>query len=140
MVQNEVMGEVFIGHQGTFHFRVVQSERNSDGTSDYLIVTVDLGGLRASKRVYDYDKWSPLLSYFEELERNWRGWDGDKSFKSLEGDFGLSAKHDGHVRVFFELEDFDRSNAWAAKGEIILDPGEELTAAVEELRALLSAR
>ena len=79
-------------------------------------------------------------SSFEELEHNWRGSDSDKSFKSLEGDFGLSAKHDGHVRVFFELGDSNRPNAWAARGEITLDPGEELTAAVEELRALLSAR
>ncbi|MEV4951834.1 DUF6228 family protein [Paenarthrobacter nitroguajacolicus] len=134
------MDEVAIGHQGVFNFRLEQKKRNSDGTSEYLIVTADLDGLRASKRVYNFDGWSALLSYFEELERHWRGWDGDKNFDSLEQDFRLTAKHDGHVRITFEIEDFDPPNPWTAKGVITLDPGEELTAAVESLRALLTVR
>lgn len=139
-MQNEVMNKVIIGRQGELHFRAEPTERNPDGTSDYLVVTANLEGLRASKRVYDFDRWSALLSYFEELELNWRGWDGDKTFDALEGDFRLSAKHDGHVRVSFELEDSTPPNPWAAKGKIVLDPGEELTAAVEALRALVSGR
>ncbi|MET4539524.1 hypothetical protein ABIE37_001296 [Arthrobacter bambusae] len=134
------MNEVTIGHQGELRFRVEPIERNSDGTFDYVVVTANLEGLRVSKRVYDFDRWSPLLSYFEELANNWRGWNGDKTFDSLEGDFRLSAKHDGHVRVSFELEETYPPNPWAAKGQIVLDPGEELTAAVEALRALSSAR
>ncbi|WP_144660124.1 DUF6228 family protein [Paenarthrobacter nicotinovorans] len=134
------MDEVVIGHHGVLIVRAERKKPNSDGTSEYLIVTADLGGLRASKRVYDFDGWSALLSYFEELERDWRGWDGDKSFDSLERDFRLSAKHDGHVRVTFEIENFDRPDPWTAMGVVNLDPGEELTAAVESLRALLTAR
>jgi hypothetical protein len=54
------------------------------GTTDNLTVTAELQGLRASKNVYDFDGWSALLSFFEELALNWRGWDGDKTFDSLE--------------------------------------------------------
>jgi Family of unknown function (DUF6228) len=135
-----VMNEVRIGHQGALSFLVERTPRNSDGATDYLTVTAELDGLRASKSVYDFGGWSGLLSFFEGLALNWRGWDGDKKFDSLEGDFRLSAKHDGHVRLSFELEDFDRPAPWAAKGEVTLDPGEELTAALESLRDLLAAQ
>ena len=132
------MNELAIGHEGVLKFRVEGTLRNPDGTIDYLTVTAELQGLHASKSVYDFDGWSGLLFFFEELALNWRGWDGDKNFDSLEGDFRLSAKHDGHVRVTFELREFDRPTPWTATGELTLDPGEELAAAAESLRDLLA--
>ena len=138
-MENGVMNEVAIGHQGALNFRVEGTLHSPDGTTDNLTVTVEQQGLRASKRVWDFDGWSALLSFFEGLAVNWRGWDGNKNFDSLEGDFRLSAKHDGHVRLSFELGEFDRPTPWAAKGELTLDPGEELTEAVEALRRLLAA-
>jgi hypothetical protein len=138
-MENEAMNVVTIGHQGALNFRVEESFRSPDGMTDYLTITAEMEGLRASKNVYDFDNWLGLVSFFEGLALNWRGWDGGKNFDSLEGDFRLSAKHDGHVRVAFELGNFDRPTPWAAKGELTLDPGEELTAAAEALRELLSA-
>lgn len=134
------MNEVAIGHQGVLNFRVEGEARGLKATINDLSVTAELQGLRASKDVHDIDGWSALLSFFEELALNWRGWDGDKTFDSLEGDFQLSAKHDGHVRLSFELTQFERPTTWAAKGELTLDPGEELTAAVEALRELLATQ
>ena len=69
--------------------------------------------------------------------RNWRGWDGEISFDSIEGDLRLTAKHDGHVRITFELREFAGATPWTAKGDI-LNPGDELTAAAESLRGLLA--
>jgi hypothetical protein len=134
------MNEVAIGQQGALNFRAEGTPHSPDGTIDNLTVTAELQGLRASKNVYDFDGWSGLLSFFEELALNWRGWDGNKNFDALEGDFRLSAKHDGHVRLFFELEESERATPWEAKGELTLDPGEELTEAVEALRNLLAPR
>lgn len=67
------MSEVVIGHKGTLHLRIDQGERNPGGSSDYLMITANFDGLRAGKWVYDFDRWSRLLSFFEELEANWRG-------------------------------------------------------------------
>ncbi|TLM80806.1 DUF6228 family protein [Pseudarthrobacter sp. NamE5] len=134
------MREIAIGHKGTLLLRIDQGERNPDGTSDYLMITAKLDGLRAVKRVYDFDRWSRLLSFFEELEADWRGWDGHRRFDSLEGDFRLAAQHDGHIRFFVELDAFELLEPWSAKGEFVLDPGEELAATVEALRALLAVR
>jgi len=132
------MNELAIGHQGALKFRVEGTLCNPQGTIDYVTVTAELQGLLASKNVYDFDGWSGLPFFFEELALNWRGWDGDKTFDSLEGDFRLSAKHDGHVRVTFELRDSDCPTPWTATGELSLDPGEELAAAAESLRGLLA--
>jgi hypothetical protein len=65
---------------------------------------------------YTTSRWSRLLSFFEELEA------------------------DGHICFFIELDAFDRLDPWFAKGEFVLNPGEELTAAVEALRTLLAMR
>ncbi|WGM19806.1 DUF6228 family protein [Paenarthrobacter sp. OM7] len=104
------------------------------------MITANFDGLCARKRVYDLDGWSRLLSFFEEIEASWRGWDGDKLFTSPEGDFRLVAKHVGHIHFSIELNEFQRLDPWSAKGEFDLDPGEELTATVEALRALLVGR
>ena len=132
------MQEATVGHQGKLSFRVERTFSNPDLTIDDLIVTAELPGLRAGKRVWDFDGWSGLLSFFDELAHNWRGWHGEKTFDSIEGDLRLTAKHDGHVRIAFELREFAGATPWRAQGELALDPGEELTAAAESLRDLLA--
>ncbi|MFJ4268678.1 DUF6228 family protein [Paenarthrobacter nicotinovorans] len=132
------MNEVTIGHQGTLIFRVENTSGSRNGLIENLTVTAHLPGLQATKDVWDFDGWSGLLSFFEELASNWRGWDGEKNFDSIEGDFRLAAKHDGHIRLALELRESDRSTPWTANGELTLDPGEELTAAAESLRDLLA--
>ncbi|MFH5879344.1 DUF6228 family protein [Arthrobacter sp. NA-172] len=134
------MNEVTIGHQGTLVFRVENTRGSRNGLIENLRVTAQLPGLQATKDVWDFDGWSGLLSFFEELVSNWRGWDGEKSFDSIEGDFRLAAKHDGHIRLAFELRESGRSTPWTANGELTLDPGEELTAAAESLREMLVAQ
>ncbi|KUM34892.1 hypothetical protein AR689_12405 [Arthrobacter sp. EpRS71] len=134
------MNEVTIGHQGTLIFRVENTRGSRNGQIENLTVTAHLPGLNATKDVWDFDGWSGLLSFFEDLASNWRGWDGDKNFDSIEGDFRLAAKHDGHIHLALELRESGRSTPWTAMGELILDPGEELTAAAESLREMLVAQ
>ncbi|SEE32787.1 hypothetical protein SAMN04489740_1139 [Arthrobacter alpinus] len=134
------MNAAKIGHQRAPKFDVERTSRNLSGTTNYLTVAAELEGLRAKKSIYDFDGWSGLLSFFEGLAVSWRGWDGEKNFHSLEGVFRLSAKHDGHVRLRLELEDFDRPDTWTIKAEVTLDPGEDLTAASAELRDLVATQ
>ena len=138
MTENEAMNEVTIGHQGTLIFRVENTLGSRNGLIENLTVTAHLPGLQATKDVWDFDGWSGLLSFFEGLASNWRGWDGEKTFDSIEGDLTLTAKHDGHVRIAFELREYAGATPWTAKGDLTLDPGEELTAAAQSLRDLLA--
>ncbi|HEX6336167.1 MAG TPA: DUF6228 family protein [Jiangellaceae bacterium] len=58
-------------------------------------------GLSASRPVY-HGYWSgfrDLVLFFEEMERDWRGWDGDRTWESLQGDLRIEARHEhGHVQ------------------------------------------
>lgn len=86
-----------IGHPGTLIFGVKREHRGPKATID-----------------------SRRSSFFEDLALNWRGWDGGKTFDSLEGDFQLSAKHDRHIRISFELAQFEKPTTWATTGELTL--------------------
>lgn len=75
-----------------------------------------------------------MTAYFRSLAQDWRGWDGDREWTSLEGDLHLTAKHDGHVRVQASLRP---QNDWTVTALISLEAGEELAAAARDLTDLL---
>ena len=83
----------------------------------YFTATVVDANLRASSRVYAYEA-SSIADLFEDLARNWRGWDGTKSGGSLEGDLCLDCESDrlGHtfIRVTLTSGPYDRS--WRSRG------------------------
>jgi len=132
------MNELTIGHQGSLRLSRDGGTTGSREPTDSLDITITLGALRASRHVYDFDRWSGLVTFFEELESHWSGWSGEKVFTSLEGDFRLTARHDGHVRIAVELKESDAPTPWAVTGEFALDPGEEVSEAVHGLRELLA--
>ncbi|MBO9704702.1 MAG: hypothetical protein J7474_04200 [Arthrobacter sp.] len=133
------MKEVTIGRDGTLIFRLEDATGSRSGKVENLTITAKLHGLHATKDVWDFDGWTGLSTFFESLALRWRGWDGEMIFLSTEGDFRLVAKHDGHIRIAFELNGFDRATPWTAAGQLTVDPGEELGAAVQSLRELLAA-
>jgi len=108
--------KVTFGHTGSLVLNVDTADRDSHGTIECLTVKADLPGLQARLRVYEHDGFSGLLTFFETLESHWRGWDGETRYASLEGDFQLTARHDGHIRLSFELNDFLGSIPWKAAG------------------------
>jgi hypothetical protein len=48
-MEDEVMNEVQMGHQGALNFFVERTPRNSDGTTDYLTVAAEMEGLQPAK-------------------------------------------------------------------------------------------
>jgi hypothetical protein len=99
-------------------------------------------GLSASRPVYHgYPSgFRDLVQFFEEMERDWRGWDGDRTWKSLEGDLRIAARHEyGHVQFSITLRHvvagWDRSG-WSATVDVSVDPGEQLSASVRDVQTL----
>lgn len=102
-------------------------------------------GLSASRPVYHgyTNGFRDLVLFFEEIEREWRGWNGDRTWESLEGDLRIEARHaHGHVQLRVTLRhlvpDWGRSG-WSATADLTVDPGEELSQIVRDLRALAPA-
>lgn len=107
-------------------------------------VRLSLGGLTASTTIEAH--WSggfaDIAAYFKDLERNWRGWRGTKTWKSIEGDLTLSAQHVSgrmQLRVTIERPRLDPGNdGWKAVGDMTIDLGEELSQVARDIAAFSS--
>ncbi|MDF0512494.1 DUF6228 family protein [Agromyces sp. H3Y2-19a] len=94
---------------------------------EQALVQVRADGLSATRWISEYPDFGGLVQYFAELERHWRGWQGTKSWISLEGDLALAATHTGsHVAISVSLETPWR---WKAQVDFSVGAGEELSAA-----------
>ena len=101
----------------------------SDGY-DFRDFTVELedAGLSARTAVRTILGQSCLTAFLAEVAESWRGWDGTKTWRSLEGDLHLRVEHDGVGAVTFEFEvrDSPYDDRWTASVCISLHAGQEL--------------
>jgi hypothetical protein len=111
-------------------------ERDPDGTARTLLARLDGPGLSASVSAYD-DNYGHLVTFFDDLAASWRGWDGERSFGSLEGDFDITAKHDGHIRLSLHLRPTDGPGNWNVSASVTVDAGEDISSAAADVRALV---
>lgn len=122
------MQRVEVGHLQRLVFEEVR--RSHIGEPESMLVSVHLKDLEGSREVVAlYGKgFDDLSEFFEDLAEHWSGWQGTKSYESLEGDLLLEAAHTGsHVELSFALQDPSFPETWSVRGRVTLDPGEELT-------------
>ncbi len=73
--------------------------------------------------------WDSLAAFFADLASSWRGWDGEKTWASAEGDLEISVTADalGHCTFAFVVRD-GPTWSWLARLERIrVDAGEDMT-------------
>jgi hypothetical protein len=82
-----------------------------------------------------------LARLFAEMAAEWRGWEGVKSWESLEGDLGVAAEHDGlgQITIRVGLRRWEAPPEWEARADLTIDAGEQLTGAASDLRAFFTA-
>jgi hypothetical protein len=135
------MHKVEVGHSQRLIFEDVK--RSRDGEPESMLVSVELKDLKGSREVVAlYGKgFDDLSEFFENLAAQWSGWQGIKSYESLEGDLLLEAEHTGsHVELSFALQNPSFPETWYVRGRLTLDPGEELTQVSNALDQLFSRR
>ena len=105
-------------------------------------VCLRVPGLEASSRVSAHyaSEFDDLVTFFRQLAADWRGWDGERTYESLEYDLRLTATHDGYVRLAVQLWQQAGRQGWSVAAVISLEPGEEMTRVAEDVAALLSSR
>lgn len=120
--------------------RFEQVRRGPDGEIRSVVVRLRVPGLEASLRVPAHyaTGFDELARFLSGLASHWRGWQGDRTYESLERDLRLTATHDGHVRLEVQLRQTSAPDGWSATGTVHLDPGEEMTRAAQDVAALLS--
>lgn len=88
-------------------------------------VTLTVIGLTATRPVDQApDQPFGILSFFESCARDWRGWEGMRSWYPPGCDVIINATHDGlgHITLQVLLEQY-RPVEWRLESEIILEAG-----------------
>jgi hypothetical protein len=113
------------------------TERLIGGAAEMIRARIVAPGLDASRDAYEYGGYGALAEFFDAMADSWRGWSGERSFASLEGDLDMTAAHDGrHVEISVRLRQFEPGD-WSVSAKITIDPGEDLAAAARSVRELV---
>lgn len=79
-----------------------------------------------------------LVTFFQQLADDWRGWKGERSWRSLDATMQITARHDskGHVSLGATLyQDSYSPDGWLAQVFLTVEAGEQMTSLVADLRA-----
>ena len=110
---------------------------------DYAVVTVTAGQeLHAKGRVeLEERQQCGLIALFEEMARDWRGWEGGKEWKSTDGRLKLACFHDrlGHIDLAFELRSSGLADQleWQLQSSLWVEAG-TLDGLVRRVRAFFA--
>ena len=111
--------------------------RDRTGLVEEAWVRLSRQGLHAETWVWAHQRpgLDGLADYFAEMSDDWRGWDGERTWASVQGELQLTSRHEGgHIAIDVVL---DREITWTVSTELAIEPGEQLTVAVRDLRELL---
>ncbi|HEX9520221.1 MAG TPA: DUF6228 family protein [Streptosporangiaceae bacterium] len=114
----------------------------SDPIVQTLTAELSSSGLRAIRTVvHSYRTgFADLADFFAQLEQDWRGWDDARSWRSLEGDLGIEARHEfRHVQLRVTLRAYGPgwgNDGWKASANLTIDPGEQLSQIAADLSRL----
>ena len=109
-------------------YGIVFSERAYDKKgwlTDYLVSLYSpnmSGAIRVDNAPYGQ---SPL-KLFESIEKEWKGWQGEKSWGSLEGEFNISAISDktGHITLKARIASGHYVPSARLETELIVEAGQ----------------
>jgi len=82
-----------------------------------------------------------LLVFLQGLADDWRGWSGDRHWRSLDTEMGIAARHDGtgHVTLAVTLGgNLSAPNPWSAQVAVTIEAGEEMGQLITDLALLFS--
>ncbi len=116
------------------------SDPNQDGYVLSFRAELTAQGLSATTYVV-VSQGRDLDAFFDHLVSNWRGWQGEQRWESLEHDLSIAATHDGagHVHLCATLREGHRPDSWAASATFIVQAGEELRALASKIARFLAA-
>jgi hypothetical protein len=120
-------------------FRSVSREESDDPyASSSFVVELCSDGLNSTRSVFMLSlDWDALASLFSDLANGWRGWEGEKSWESIEHDLTITAVSDslGHCLLTFTLRDGANYTWKTVVGGFKIDAGEDMAAVARDMRA-----
>ena len=117
--------------------------RFHSATIDSFGIELVSDGLTASRVVYVHDfDLDALAGFFQDLADSWKGWDGEKSWHSIESDLLIRATSDdlGHCLLTFTLSDGPIHTWQTTVSGFAISAGEDMAAVASEMRAWAGTR
>jgi hypothetical protein len=112
--------------------------RSDDHLSSLVATLVD-GTLTAEGVIEGgYEGFAQLGTFFVGLATQWRGWNGEALYRSLEHHLELRAAHKGHAVVIDVTLRDAAIDGWTACSTFIIEPGEELSRIASDMEDLSS--
>lgn len=91
----------------------------------YFRVTIRSNNLSSFTDVYAFDPFdSNLVRFFEDLAENWKGFDGEKEWSSLEGEFCLNCTSDNLGHFALEVTLRNNEDTQCARKTIYIESGQ----------------
>jgi hypothetical protein len=106
-------------------------------------VSIRAPGLEAHTIATFSDGPWDLALFFGQLAADWRGWEGERHWRALEGELEVQASHLGArvlIAVTVRRPDMTFANdAWEARIVLTLEPGEQLDRVARDLASALAS-
>ena len=110
------------GYELVFDARSFDSKEWLDSYS----ISLSSPNMKGAVRVYNHPYGTSPHEFFNSIARDWKGWSGEKSWGSLDGEFDLTAESDrtGHISIRARI--FEGHNPPSAQLEtrLILEAGQ----------------
>lgn len=133
------MAEVRIGSADEY---LLLTPDETDPIVQTVVAELSSNGLHATRTVvHSYSSgFADLAEFFDQLARDWRGWDDVKSWRAAENDLNIEARHEyRHVQLRVTLRAYGPgwgNDGWTATGSLTIDPGEQLSQIAADLGRL----
>jgi hypothetical protein len=95
-------------------------------SGDYFTASIEGDNLKASRRVWGYTDCEFLVQLFEGMARDWKGWQGERNWESIEGELkiAVSMRITGQVTIAVALRHFDGEDDWRLDVPVFTEAGQ----------------
>ena len=101
-------------------------------------ISIKDDGLQVERTVFVYSHdWIAFAAFFQDPADSWRGWDGTKTWESIEHDLTIEARSDAgrHCLLSFTVRN-GPMRTWTAQIDgISIDAGEDLASLARAVRS-----
>ena len=130
------MDEFILGRAEKGQMILDQPSFNNDGWLETYRLRLVAKGCAAELDVDNPPYGKSLAEFFNELSANWKGWEGDKSWASMEGEFKIEATTNRTGHVVIKVTTNQNNYAWHVIAELAIEAG-QLESAAKHLRVFL---
>jgi hypothetical protein len=103
-----------------------RSLRFHSRSGDSFAASIEGDGPQATKSIWGYTDCAFLVQLFESIAGDWKGWQGERSWESIEHDLRLAitSSSTGRITILVTLRDYHEEQDWEFTIPIFTEAGQ----------------